>query len=185
MIEEFISAYLLLFVVFCKLIHMSDFDTIIKGKLYLAGAWLPLTCPQKLKNEGVTHIVDLANDMKNIKRCHDDFKYLIIDIDDSKTSSEPLKKKFSEIHKFINDGIKNGKVFVHCNCGVSRSATVVISYLMGEKQYSLKDAFLLVKKARNIIQPNLEFMKMLIDYELSLTKTNTFSLEDYKMYLYE
>lgn len=53
-----------------------------------------------------------------------------------------------------------GKVLVHCRVGVSRSATVVIGYVMKYLQMDLASAYLMVRSRRlNIlIQPNLLFM---------------------------
>lgn len=155
---------------------MAHYNKIITN-LYLGGSYLPSKHPHLLVESGITHIVNLANEL-TIKQ-YDLLTYLIIDIDDVDISLTKLQDKFTKIHQFIDDGIKEGKVYVHCNCGVSRSATIVISYLMGKLNYSLYDAFKLVKNARNIIQPNLELMKVLIEYELSLTNKSSFTLKNY------
>lgn len=55
----------------------------------------------------------------------------------------------------------DGSVLVHCNAGVSRSAMVVIGYLILEKNYSFQDAYDLVKRKRPSIQPNSGFLKQL------------------------
>lgn len=54
-----------------------------------------------------------------------------------------------------------GSVLVHCNAGVSRSAMVVIGYLILEKKYSFQEAYALVKRKRPSIQPNAGFIKQL------------------------
>lgn len=54
--------------------------------------------------------------------------------------------------------------------GRSRSATLVLSYLMSEKKYSLKDAYEFTHSKRAQTFPNEGFWKQLCEYELTLTK---------------
>lgn len=54
---------------------------------------------------------------------------------------------------------------MHCDAGVSRSSTIVISFIMRHKQLPLRDAFVLVKTARSIISPN---FGILIELSLQL-----------------
>jgi protein-tyrosine phosphatase len=62
---------------------------------------------------------------------------------------------------------KGGKVLVHCRVGVSRSATLVIAYIMKHLDLSLVDAYLLVraKRLNILIQPTILFMWTLHMYE--------------------
>ncbi|XP_056113078.1 dual specificity protein phosphatase 13A family protein isoform X2 [Rhinichthys klamathensis goyatoka] len=64
---------------------------------------------------------------------------------------------------YINDALSttDAKVFVHCAVGVSRSAALVLAYLMIYCNYSLVDAILKVKERRWIF-PNRGFLKQLI-----------------------
>jgi protein-tyrosine phosphatase len=143
-------------------------DKIIKN-LYLGGSFLPTENSNELKNLGITHIVNVATEIPTIDDNY--FTSLFIGLDDNVKSIERLLNNMKTIHKFIDDAIKKDKkILIHCNCGVSRSATVVISYLMGQLDYSLKDAYLLVKSKRKIIQPNLDFIRILQYYECSILK---------------
>ncbi|KAI9005968.1 protein-tyrosine phosphatase-like protein, partial [Gaertneriomyces semiglobifer] len=56
-------------------------------------------------------------------------------------------------------------VFVHCKAGRSRSATVVIAYLVVYGGMSLKEAYEKVKQARPGVSPNLGFMLALLRIE--------------------
>lgn len=61
------------------------------------------------------------------------------------------------------DSYQGGKVFVHCQAGISRSATCVLSYLMQcEEQLTLREAFHQTRAARSCIGPNGGFMAKLI-----------------------
>jgi dual specificity phosphatase 12 len=49
---------------------------------------------------------------------------------------------------------KGGKVLVHCFAGVSRSATIIIAYMMQEHGMNYHSAFKFVKSKRPFINPN-------------------------------
>jgi hypothetical protein len=56
-------------------------------------------------------------------------------------------------------------VLVHCDAGVSRSATVVISFVMKTNKLSARQAYDFVKEKRPCVAPNISFIQQLIDYE--------------------
>lgn len=77
----------------------------------------------------------------------------------------------TENTKYTDEARKNNtRVLIHCRVGVSRSATIVIAYLMAHYNLSLVDAYLMVRARRLsvIIQPNLLFMYELMQWEQRL-----------------
>lgn len=72
---------------------------------------------------------------------------------------------FELIDRIINSG---GSVYVHCNAGVSRSASVVIAYLMKTENLSYNQAYQYLKTVRPSVNPNPGFRNQLKLYELSL-----------------
>ncbi|RZF37440.1 hypothetical protein LSTR_LSTR013449 [Laodelphax striatellus] len=77
-----------------------------------------------------------------------------------------IRRVFDEVFEVINEVIdKKGKVFVHCNAGVSRSASVVIGYLMRTFRLGFEEAYEMVKAQRSCIRPNEGFVRQLKEYE--------------------
>jgi len=63
----------------------------------------------------------------------------------------------------------NNEILISCsNAGVSRSATVVLGFLMFKYNLSLEDALIIVKKARPCVKPNEGFLQQLRDNEKQL-----------------
>lgn len=87
--------------------------------------------------------------------------------DDSSTDILPyMNTAVDRIHEAIER--RNAHVLVHCVAGVSRSATIVIAYLMKYKKMPLKGAFNFCYNLRPVIRPNNGFMRQLINYETGL-----------------
>ncbi len=70
--------------------------------------------------------------------------------------TETLIKYFDLIADKIDEVAKKRSAsLVHCVAGISRSATMVLAYLMKYLKMNLKDAHALVKSRRPLIRPNL------------------------------
>lgn len=61
--------------------------------------------------------------------------------------------------------LQGGRTLVHCVAGVSRSAALVLGYLVKHRAMPLADAFALVRAARPCVRPNSGFFRQLIDWE--------------------
>jgi len=82
-----------------------------------------------------------------------------------------LKKLLKQIRSFVEDSQLPGKkLFVHCQSGQNRSATVVIAILMtlGNQPMTLLDAYSYVKTRRQMVQINEKYAKQLSDLEYEL-----------------
>ncbi|XP_041974351.1 dual specificity protein phosphatase MPK-4-like [Aricia agestis] len=75
---------------------------------------------------------------------------------------EDLISHLPESIDFIKQAIESGgTVLVHCYFGVSRSAAVVIGYMMQKYGLCYEDAFTLVKSKRRFVGPNIGFVAQL------------------------
>lgn len=79
-----------------------------------------------------------------------------------------ISKHFDEAYKFIDKNIKNGNVLIHCQAGISRSATIIISYLMKKYHLSYGDIIKNIRCARPIINPNSGFTEQLLKMQSNL-----------------
>ncbi|XP_059051388.1 dual specificity protein phosphatase MPK-4-like [Achroia grisella] len=86
------------------------------------------------------------------------FKYVKL----ADVPKEDLISHLPETNDFIKEAItKGGTVLVHCYFGVSRSAAVVVAYIMEKYGLCYEDAFTLVKSKRRFISPNIGFVAQL------------------------
>eukprot|EP00756_Hemistasia_phaeocysticola_P011302 Hpha_TRINITY_DN15107_c0_g2::TRINITY_DN15107_c0_g2_i1::g.128224::m.128224/K21278/DUSP1; dual specificity protein phosphatase 1 len=125
----------------------------------------------RLTANGVTHILNAAKECDSgSPDAHADYGGLVykkLNLVDH--SDEPIVGVFEEAFEFI-EGAKRGggKVLVHCHRGISRSATLVIAYVMKTEELSLEAAFESVRAKRSIVNPNLGFVLTLQGYQNQL-----------------
>jgi len=72
---------------------------------------------------------------------------------------------FDTAIKYIDEGRKGGNVLVHCQAGRSRSATIVIAYMIHTLKIPSKTATQMLKEVRPIVHPNSAFERQLEIYE--------------------
>lgn len=74
-----------------------------------------------------------------------------------------IRQILSECLPFVHKAVEGREnILVHCNAGVSRTATLAIAYLMHYRNMTFEDAYNLVKEKRPAIQPNSGFKTQLM-----------------------
>merc|ERR1719461_922244 len=70
-------------------------------------------------------------------------------------AEQELIHLFEECHKFMENALieNRGKILVHCQLGVSRSATIIISYLMRLNNWRFQEAYEWAKFRRQYVDP--------------------------------
>ncbi|OCT62587.1 dual specificity protein phosphatase 3 [Xenopus laevis] len=121
----------------------------------------------RLNRLGITHIINAAegNSLMHVNTnaafySGTGIAYLGIKAND--TPHFDLSFHFEEASDFISQALsqKNGRVFVHCREGYSRSPTLVVAYLMQCQRMDVKTALATVQQKRDI-GPNNGFLKQL------------------------
>ena len=87
---------------------------------------------------------------------------------------ENIIKYFGECLLFIND---DKKILVHCYAGSSRSATIIIAYLMWKNQLDYIESCNLLQKIRPTIYPNYGFVRQLKMFD-KLLKKNKYNINN-------
>ncbi|KAK3705267.1 hypothetical protein QZH41_000071 [Actinostola sp. cb2023] len=128
-----------------KVSRIDDSDPVdILPYLYL-GSEVHASRSDVLQRLGITSIINVSRNIPN--SFQGDFEYKNIPIDD--TYNADIECWFEEAVQFI-DNVKNsgGRVFVHCQAGISRSATICLAYLISRQRFRLDEAYEFVKKRR-------------------------------------
>jgi hypothetical protein len=126
--------------------------------------------PDILKAIGITHVLNTAyNISPNYQLFNDpEIKYKHILADDDPNYN--IRQHFEEGIAFIDECVaSNGKIYVHCKGGKSRSVSIVIAYLMTRFNLPFTTAYSYVFYKRPVIKLNLGFIQQLIYYDNELS----------------
>ncbi|XP_012693217.2 dual specificity protein phosphatase 4 [Clupea harengus] len=136
--------------------------------LYLGSAY-HASKKDMLDGMGISALLNVSSNCPN--HFEGMYQYKCIPVEDN--HKEDISSWFMEAIEFI-DSVKdsNGRVLVHCQAGISRSATICLAYLMMKKRVRLEEAFEFVKQRRSIISPNFSFMGQLLQFESQVLATS-------------
>ena len=112
-----------------------------------------------LKNFDISVVINCAYEYKSE---YEDLKAYDFNLTDH--FPQQLFPAFDIAYKIIKQYNQNNKIFVHCMSGKSRSASLVIFYIMKEKKWDYDKSFEYVKNIRSIIEPNSYFVEQLKYY---------------------
>ena len=141
-------------------INQNEFTNIsqITPNIYLSG-FMIASNKNELDKHNIKSIINCAKTLPNY--FPDNFIYTHIPIND--TWGQHIEQYFDNTFNVIDKSVNNNEnILVHCHAGVSRSATIVIAYLMRKNNWDRDQALNFVKSKRSIVNPNLDFMKALL-----------------------
>lgn len=154
-----------------KRFHMVEHPAKIRKRLYLSD-WKAAKDSQILKKLGITHILNCAKELNHSFENRHRFQILKLQLEDK--SSQLLSQDFDRVYDFIHDcRTSGGKILVHCQQGISRSASFVAMYLMRTENCSFDAAMAIMSSKRHIVQPNSGFIRQLRALENKLAKKRT------------
>ena len=104
--------------------------------------------------------VDLPN---HFEEC---FEYLRVPIED--TPDACLEGELHKALEFVAAGSVGAATLVHCHFGVSRSASIVIAFLMTQTGLEYKPALETLREARWSVSPNQGFVTQLHRFGVTL-----------------
>lgn len=152
----------------------SSLDCVLEGWIWLGPATLAVNEPQRLLGLGISHVINITKDAPCV--FPELFEYLQIAIADD--PDEPIAAHLEEALQFVQDAINSGgRVYMHCQAGVSRSGAVAIFCVMRLWGTSLREAYDHVLARRPAVQPNIGFFAALIAAEGRVDPS--YSLKDY------
>ncbi|VDL20171.1 unnamed protein product [Hymenolepis diminuta] len=161
----------------CQHINQDIFGQIarINDHLYLCS--LQALTSRRLRQKGITQVISVMPEPIPSEILVQVDRHIQIPVDDIDYSN--LRSHFDEVgDRIAREARRGGKTAVHCMAGISRSATIVLAYLMKYEHLSLSEAYIKVSSVRPCIQPNLGFWRQLIAYEESLYGHKTIQIND-------
>ena len=122
-----------------------------------------------LKKLGITHMINCTN-MESIYQ----LEFVTFCLPLSKQEPQKLVQSIDSLVLFINDArVRQGKVMIYSEEGISRSSAVSIAYLMATRNWTFFEAMIFVKDCRYVIDPDEEYIKVLCEYHRVKQKSST------------
>ncbi|VDL99879.1 unnamed protein product [Schistocephalus solidus] len=131
--------------------------------LFVQGNYQDAANLQLLKKLGVTHILNVTQDLPMAFEDMNSFQYLRLPALDC--TEQNIYPFFEKAIDFI-DGARQvgGVVLIHCLAGISRSASIVMAYMLYHTPLKVLEAYKLLQSLRPIAEPNFAFLGQLDNF---------------------
>ncbi|KAF2678819.1 phosphatases II [Lentithecium fluviatile CBS 122367] len=136
------------------------------GPLFIGGLYA-LYQTDLIKAAGITHVLSVIEYDPLLQERFAHLQHFHVHADDD--PNVDLLQRFNEAVSYIDEALKGGGgVFVHCAMGKSRSATLVVAYLMWKFEVGWVDGLEWVCEGRPVCDPNPGFKEQLGVWERML-----------------
>ena len=143
----------------------NNMDWIINKKVAVGNMDAVADGPTLLSN-GIRGIVSVRTKLTRPMDYYKQYGIHVLHIPVYDSESTNLGRYFPIVFNFMEAIIQSGSaVIVNCYAGISRSTTLVTSYIMRKKRLSATMAMNIVKSKRPCFNPNNGFRKQLQHYE--------------------
>ncbi|KAF9444655.1 phosphatases II [Macrolepiota fuliginosa MF-IS2] len=133
------------------------------GALYI-GSLAAVQDKEMLREHRVTHLVQVLDVPWLPASEKDGFSTYRISIDDAITVD--IRPHLEAACNYIDTSLRSGRnVLVHCQQGVSRSAAVILAYLIRNRGMTYDSAYAYLKRKRACVKPNPTFIQALQEWE--------------------
>jgi dual specificity phosphatase 12 len=132
--------------------------TKITDRIYLGNAYNARDY-YNLESKDIGLIINCTEEIPNYFEEYFEYNKIIID-DNNEENMGPYFDEYADIiYNYIQNNNKN--ILIHCFMGSSRSATILLAYLIKYENYTLKKSLEYIKELRNIVNPNTSFYEQL------------------------
>lgn len=137
---------------------MFSEPTLIIDKIYLGNGNNAANL-NTLEKHNINVIINVTSELDNY--FENDFTYYKFELLDEKDND--MKQYFSKFLEIINNH-KEDNILIHCFMGSSRSAILVLLYLIKIKNMNLEDSLKFLKQKRDIVNINVLFIEQLKEF---------------------
>ncbi len=140
-----------------------------------------------LKDVGITHVVSCLPESArdSVSFLGNDFGWLFTPLRDD--LCEDITARFDEVFAFADQATREterAKLLIHCEVGVSRSATLAVALVMRSQTTTFLAAFRQVRARRPEVLPNIAFASQLQQLEFAQQPERRHSREPSSLALY-
>uniref|UniRef100_A0A7S3EC69 protein-serine/threonine phosphatase n=1 Tax=Rhodosorus marinus TaxID=101924 RepID=A0A7S3EC69_9RHOD len=141
--------------------QMEEASEVFDDFLYLGSEWNAGNM-KELETNSIDCILNVTKEIPSIES--DDFIQHRVPVADRE--SENLLEWIPDTVDFMMQAERRGsRCLVHCQRGISRSASMVVAYGMKSRGWTLEESLKHVRKRRDIVKPNPGFLAQLKQYE--------------------
>ncbi len=148
---------------------INDIDK-ITDKIYISGEEGALEFEKFLK-ENINTVLSITDSPPKYSE-ELNINHKIMNFEDC--LSQNIIPYIKECIEFIEN---SNKILIHCSCGISRSPTIVIAYLIWKTHSSFNQVLNFVQSRRSSIEPSIGFIKQLKNFE-KIIKKNGYDIQN-------
>ncbi|KAG5507719.1 hypothetical protein JIQ42_08007 [Leishmania sp. Namibia] len=142
---------------------MSDITSLLA-----VGSWKDASDPALLKKHNIGYVLNVAKELiptEEAKMIAENNDIVSEWIPMSDSHSQDVAEHLIKAFRFIERARKeHSRVLVHCRRGISRSAAIIVAYLMASEHRSYEDALRFVTERRSCVSLNLAFQERLSEF---------------------